>query len=74
MTLPHSAVLFLRHHTSTPNTLKIGMITLEGTVKYYIQVMKFQQYTLEEIFKKNLLLLIPLRLSTYQIKYWSLSL
>ena len=59
VTLPHSAVLFLRHHASTPDTLKIRMITPGGTVEYDIQVMKSQQYTLKEIFEKNLLLLIP---------------
>ena len=53
VTLPHSAVLFLRHHASTPDTLKIRMITPGGTVEYDIQVMKSQQYTLKEIFEKN---------------------
>ncbi len=46
VTLPHSAVLFLRHHASTPETLKIRMVTPGGTVEYDIQVMKSQQYTL----------------------------
>ena len=59
VTLPHSAVLFLRHHKSTPDTLKTRIITPGGTVEYDIRVMKSQQYTLEEIFEKNLLLLIP---------------
>ena len=49
VTLPHSAVLFLRHHASTPDTLKIRMVTPGGTVEYDIQVMKSQQYTLEAI-------------------------
>ncbi len=34
VTLPHSAVLFLRHHASTPDTLKIRMVTPGGTVEY----------------------------------------
>ncbi len=33
VTLPHSAVLFLRHHASTPDTLKIRMVTPGGTLK-----------------------------------------
>ena len=52
VTLSHSAVLFLRHHTSTPDTLKIRMITPGGTVEYDIPVMKSQKYTLKEIFEK----------------------
>ena len=50
VTLPHSAVLFLRHTTSTPDMMKIRMVTPGGTVEFDIRVMKSQQYTLEEIF------------------------
>jgi len=69
VTLPHSAVLFLRHHASTPDTLKIRMITPGGTVEYDIQVMKSQQYTLEEIFEKNLLLLIPFYIFSHETRF-----
>lgn len=69
VTLPHSAVLFLRHHASTPGTLKIRMITPGGTVEYDIQVMKSQQYTLEEIFEKNLLLLIPFYIFSHETRF-----
>ena len=69
VTLPHSAVLFLRHHTSTPDTLKIRMVTPGGTVEYDIQVMKSQQYTLEAIFKKNLLLLIPFYIFSHESRF-----
>ena len=69
VTLPHSAVLFLRHHASTPDTLKIRMITPGGTVEYDIQVMKSQQYTLEEIFEKNLLLLILFYIFSHETRF-----
>jgi hypothetical protein len=69
VTLPHSAVLFLRCHSSTPDTLKIRMVTPGGTVTYHIQVMKSQQYTLEEIFEKNLLLLIPFYIFSYETRF-----
>ena len=69
VTLPHSAVLFLRHHTSTPDTLKIRMVTPGGTVEYDIQVMKSQQYTLEAIFEKNLLLLIPFYIFSHESQF-----
>lgn len=69
VTLPHSAVLFLRHHASTPDTLKIRMVTPGGTVEYDIQVMKSQQYTPEEIFEKNLLLLIPFYIFSHETRF-----
>lgn len=69
VTLPHSAVLFLRHHASTPNMLKIRMVTPGGTVEYDIQVMKSQQYTLEKIFEKNLLLLIPFYIFSHETRF-----
>lgn len=69
VTLPHSAVLFLRHHASTPDMLKIRMVTPGGTVEYDIQVMKSQQYTLEKIFEKNLLLLIPFYIFSHETRF-----
>ena len=69
VTLPHSAVLFLRHHMSTPDTLIIRMITPGGTIEYDIHVMKSQQYTLGEIFEKNLLLLIPFYIFSHESRF-----
>ena len=69
VTLPHSAMLYLRHHASTPDTLKIRMVTPGGTVEYDIPVMKSQQYTLEEIFEKNLLLLIPFHIFSHETRF-----
>ncbi len=69
VTLPHSAVLFLRHHTSTPDTLKIRMITPGGTVEYNIPVIKSQKYTLKEIFEKNLLFLIPFYIFSHEAQF-----
>ena len=69
VTLPHSAVLFLRHHASTPDTLRIRMVTPGGTVEYDIHVMKSQQYTLKEIFEKNLLLLIPFYIFSHETRF-----
>lgn len=69
VTLPHSAVLFLRHHTSTPDTLKIRMVTPGGIIEYDIYVMKSQQYTLKDIFRKNLLLLIPFYIFSHETRF-----
>lgn len=66
VTLPHSAVLFLRCHASTPDILKIKISTPGGTVEYDIPVMKSQRYTLDEIFEKDLLLLIPFYIFSHE--------
>ena len=67
--LPHSAVLYLRHRPSTPDTLKVRMVMLGGTAEYNIQVMKSQTYTLDEIFRKNLLLLLPFYIFSHEAQF-----
>ncbi len=69
VTLPHSGVLFLRHHVTTPDTLKIRIETPGGTVEYDIPVMKAQQYTLKEIFEKKLLFLIPFYIFSHEARF-----
>lgn len=69
VTLPHSAVLFLRHHAAVPDTLKIRMETPGGNVEYDIRVMKSHQYMLEEIFEKNLLFLIPFYIFSHETRF-----
>lgn len=66
VTLPHSAVLFLRYDTSTPDCMKIEIITPGGSVSYNIPVMKSQLYTIEEIFEKKLLFLIPFYIFSHE--------
>lgn len=69
VTFPHAAVLFLRCNKSTPDALKIKMVTPGGEVEYDVLVMKSQQYTLDEIFKKDLLFLIPFYIFTHEKKF-----
>ena len=69
VTFPHSAVLFLRCNDSTPDKLKIRMITPGGSVEYDIQVMKVQQYTIKEIFEKKLLFLIPFYIFSHEGRF-----
>lgn len=66
ITFPHSAVLFLRCMSSTPDRLKIKMITPGGSLTYDIHVMKSQQYTIEEVFQKNLLFLLPFYIFSHE--------
>ena len=69
VTFPHSAVLYLRCTESTPDKLKIKMITPGGTATYDIHVMKSQHYTLEEIFRKKLLFLIPFYIFSHEGRF-----
>ena len=66
VTFPHSAVLFLRCNSRTPDEMKIRMITPGGTVEYRIFVMKSRNYTIGEIFEKELLLLIPFYIFSHE--------
>ncbi len=66
VTLPRSAVLFLRCDESTPNQMQIKIVTPEGSISYSIKVMKAMCYTLEEIFEKRLLFLIPFYIFSHE--------
>lgn len=66
VTLPHSAVLFLRCDTTTPDSMKIMIITPGGSVSYNIPVMKSQLYRIREIFEKRLLFLIPFYIFSHE--------
>ena len=59
VTIPHAAVLFLRSKKSTPNFMNILINTPGGAVSFDVPVMKVQSYSLEQIFDKNLLFLLP---------------
>lgn len=69
VTLPHSAVLFLRYDTSTPDSMKIEIITPGGNVSYDIPIMKSQLYTIGEIFQKELLFLIPFYIFSHESRF-----
>lgn len=69
VTLPHSAVLFLRCSSTTPDKLKTEIVTPSGSISYDIQVMKSQEYALEEIFEKRLLFLIPFYIFSHEQRF-----
>ena len=66
---PDAAVLFLRSSSKTPDAMQINIKTPGGEVCYEIPVMKMQKYTLEEIFEKNLLFLIPFYIFTHEKRF-----
>ena len=69
VTLPNSAVLFLRCDDATPDRMEIEIITPGGTVGYPIPVMKSQQYSIDEIFEKGLLFLIPFYIFSHESRF-----
>lgn len=66
VTFPNTAVLYLRTYKNTPDKMKYVIITPGGTVWYDVPVMKVQNYTLDDIFEKRLLLLIPFYIFSYE--------
>jgi len=66
VTFPNTAVLHLRVYKKTPDKMKYVIITPGGTVQYDIPVMKVQKYSLDDIFEKRLLMLIPFYIFSYE--------
>ena len=66
---PHSAVLYLRHNSRTPDAMTVRIKTPGGEISYQVLVMKTQQYTLDEIFEKKLLFLIPFYIFTHESRF-----
>lgn len=60
---------FLRSSESTPDSLQVEIATPGGTVEYPIPVMKSQRYTIDEIFEKGLLLLIPFYIFSHESRF-----
>lgn len=66
ITIARSAVLYLRHNKNTPDTLESEIRTPGGDVSYKVPIIKIKRYTLEEIFQKNLLFLLPFYIFCYE--------
>lgn len=59
VTFPHSAVLYLRSTKNTPDVYGYVINTPGGTVSYNLPVIKMKSYTLDQLFDKKLLFLLP---------------
>ena len=66
VSFPNTAVLFLRSISTTPDVMEIIIRTPGGEVSYHVPVMKVKTYSIEEIFSKKLLFLIPFYIFTYE--------
>lgn len=69
VTIPYCAVLFLRSTESTPDQMTIEIETPKGSIEYTIEIMKVQRYTLEELFEKKLLFLLPYYIFKHESKF-----
>lgn len=68
LSFPKSAVLFLRKTASAPRQLQIQLkiVHPKKTVTWEIPIIYIVDYTLKELFDKNLLLLLPFHLFCYE--------
>ena len=66
VTFPNTAVLYLRTYKKTPDKMKYVIVTPGGTVRYDIPIMKVQKYSLDDIFEKRLLMLIPFYIFSHE--------
>ena len=69
VSFPHTAVLYLRSTKTTRDEMEVLIRTPGGAVSYMIPVMKVKDYTIDEIFEKNLLFLIPFYIFTYEADF-----
>ena len=63
---PSTAVLYLRHNEQTPDQMMMEIQMPGATCSYPVPILKVQNYTIEEIFEKDLLFLIPFHLFAYE--------
>ena len=63
---PNSAVLYLRSNSATPDMLHIQIEIGEDALQHDVPVMKVKNYSLDEIFQKKLLFLIPFYLFSHE--------
>ncbi len=66
---PHVAVLYLRHNSKTPENMKIRIKTPDAECSYNVPIVKLRDYSLDEIFNKQLYFLIPFHIFTYEKKF-----
>ncbi len=64
--MPESAVIFLRHNHNTPDRFWVRIITPGGENRYPIEALKIGNYSVEELFRKDLLFLLPFHIFTYE--------
>ena len=64
---PRSCVIYLRSNKNTPDSLEVEVIFPDGKMHLYkIPTVKMENYTKDNIFEKNLLMLLPFYVMRYE--------
>ena len=66
---PDSAVIYLRSSKTTSDELKICIHVRQKQLQYGIPILKVKDYTLEELFEKQLWMLIPFYIFRYEKEF-----
>ena len=69
VSLPRTAVIFLRSNKDTPDAMKIEIETPGGTVVYKIPVIRLISFTLDDLFRKDLLILLPFYIFNFEKEF-----
>ena len=69
LTFPHSAVLFLRSNKNTKDVMEICFKIPCGEISYKIPIIKMQRYSLQDIWDKELYILIPFYIFTHEAHF-----
>ncbi len=64
--LPRSCVIYLRSTRNTPEVLRTELVQGDRTMVYESQVIRLSDYTMDKIFGKKLIVLIPFYLLRYE--------
>ena len=67
--IPRSAILFLRSNGATPDKMTIEIKTPGGVNSFEVPVMKAQKYSIDDIFEKGLLFLIPFYIFSHESRF-----
>ncbi len=62
-------MIYLRSSAATPETMHILLRTTEGETGYEVPVLKMHDYSIDEIFAKHLLFLIPFYLFNFEKQF-----
>ena len=63
---PNTALIYLRHTKNTPDEMNILIEVPGNSCGYAVPVIKVQAYSIEEMFEKHLLFLIPFHIFVYE--------
>ena len=57
--IPNASIIFLRSNSSTPDEMTIEILTPNSNASFKVPVLKMKNYSLPEIFEKELYFLLP---------------